>query len=48
MRWSDKGVFAWIMAGKLKDRRRVVTRYDRCPKVFLFAIELAVTVAYWP
>ncbi|GAB5463209.1 MAG: hypothetical protein HoeaKO_33000 [Hoeflea alexandrii] len=25
-----------IMFGRLKDRRRVATRCDRCPKVFLF------------
>ena len=25
-----------IMFGRLKDWRRVATRYDRCPKVFLF------------
>ena len=33
-----------IMFGRLKDWRRVVTRYDRCPKVFLSAIALAATV----
>tara|TARA_R100001143_G_C3294581_1_gene102792 strand:- start:282 stop:449 length:168 start_codon:yes stop_codon:yes gene_type:complete len=27
--------------------RRVATRYDRCPKVFLSAIALAATVIYW-
>jgi transposase len=27
-----------IMFGRLKDWRRVATRYDRCPKVFLSAI----------
>ncbi len=31
-----------IMFGRLKDWRRVTTRYDRCPKVFL-----AATVIYW-
>lgn len=31
-----------IMFGRLKDWRRVATRYDRCPKVFLSAITLAV------
>jgi len=30
-----------------KDWRRVATRYDRCPKVFLSAIALAATVIYW-
>ena len=30
-----------IMFGRLKDWRRVATRYDRCPTVFLSAIALA-------
>jgi transposase len=33
-----------IMFGRLKDWRRVATRYDSCPKVFLSAIALAATV----
>ncbi len=33
-----------IMFGRLKDWRRVATRYDRCPKVFLSAIALAAIV----
>ena len=36
-----------IMFGKLKDWRRVATRYDRCPKVFLSAVALAATVIFW-
>jgi transposase len=36
-----------IMFGRLKDWRRVATRYDRCPKVFLSAIALAATVIFW-
>ncbi|MFW2542874.1 transposase, partial [Primorskyibacter sp. 2E107] len=36
-----------IMFGRLKDWRRVATRYDRCPRVFLSAIALAATVIYW-
>lgn len=36
-----------IMFGRLKDWRRVATRYDRCPKVFLLAITLAALVIYW-
>ena len=36
-----------IMFGRLKDWRRVATRYDRCPKVFLSAIALAALVSYW-
>ena len=36
-----------IMFGRLKDWRRVATRYDRCPKVFMSAIALAVSVLIW-
>jgi transposase len=36
-----------IMFGRLEDWRRVVTRYDRCPKVFLSAVALAATVLFW-
>lgn len=36
-----------IMFGRLKDWRRVATRYDTCPKVFLSAIALAALVIYW-
>ncbi|MBD3765172.1 MAG: transposase, partial [Rhodobacterales bacterium] len=36
-----------IMFGRLKDWRRVATRHDRCPKVFLSAIALAATVIFW-
>ena len=35
------------MFGRLKDWRRVSTRYHRCPKVFLSAIALAATVIFW-
>ena len=35
-----------IMFGRLKDWRRVATRYDRCSKVFLSAIALAAVVIY--
>ncbi len=34
------------MLGRLKDWRRVATRYDKCPKVFLSAIALAATVLF--
>lgn len=33
--------------GRLKDWRRVATRYDRSPKVLLSAIVLAALVIYW-
>jgi transposase len=35
-----------IMFGRLKDWRRVATRYDRCPKVFLSAVALTATVLF--
>ncbi len=37
-----------IMFGRLKDWRRVATRYDMCPKVFLFAVARAATVMFRP
>jgi len=36
-----------IMFGRLKDWRRVATRYDRCPMAFLSAISLVATVIFW-
>jgi transposase len=36
-----------IMSGRLKDWRRIATRYDRCPKVFLSAVALVATVLFW-
>ena len=32
-----------IMFGRLKDWRRVATRYDRCPKAFFSAIALMMS-----
>ena len=32
------------MFGRLKDYRRVATRYDQCPETFLSAIMLTATV----
>lgn len=32
---------------RLKDWRRIATRYDRCPKVFLSACALAAIVVFW-
>jgi len=32
---------------RLKDWRRIATRYDRCPKVFLSACALAAVVMFW-
>ena len=36
-----------IMFGRLKDWRRVATRYDRCAHTFFAAITLAATVTFW-
>ena len=36
-----------IMVGRLKDWRRVATRCDTCPIVFLSAVALAATVMFW-
>ena len=35
------------MFAKLKDWRRIATRYDRCAHTFLSAIRLAATVAFY-
>ena len=35
------------MLGRLKDWRRIATRYDRCAHTFLSAICLAATVTFW-
>ncbi|MEM8958525.1 MAG: IS5/IS1182 family transposase, partial [Pseudomonadota bacterium] len=36
-----------IMFGRLKDWRRVATRYHRYPKVLLSPIALTAFVIYW-
>jgi transposase len=35
-----------IVFGRLKDWRRVATRHDRCPRIFLSAVALAATVMF--
>jgi transposase len=35
------------MFGKLKDWRRIATRYDRCAHAFMSAIAIAATVIFW-
>ena len=35
------------MFGRLKDWRRVHTRYDRCARTFMSAICIAATVIFW-
>ncbi|MFP4570794.1 MAG: IS5/IS1182 family transposase, partial [Rhodosalinus sp.] len=32
---------------RLKDWRRIATRYDRCGDLFLSAVCIALTVIYW-
>ena len=36
-----------IMFGRLKDWRRIATRYDRCAHTFMSAITLAAIVLFW-
>ena len=36
-----------IILGRLKDWRRVATRYDRCPNADLSALALAATDIFW-
>ena len=36
-----------IMFGRLKDWRRIHTRYDRCAHTFMSAITIAPTVIFW-
>ena len=35
------------MFGRIKDWRRVATRYDRCAHTFFSAICIAATITYW-
>lgn len=35
------------MFGKLKDWRRIATRYDRCAHTFFSAIAIAAAVIFW-
>lgn len=36
-----------VMFGRLKDWRRVATRYDRCAHTFFAAITIAAIVIFW-
>ena len=36
-----------IMFGRLKDWRRIHTRYDRCAHTFFSTIAIAATVIFW-
>jgi transposase len=47
----DKGLYKQrhkieIMFGRLKDWRRIATRYDRCAHIFLSAIQIAAVVIF--
>lgn len=33
--------------GRIKDWRRIATRYDRCAHTFMSAISIAAAVCYW-
>ena len=46
-RRSKRRNFIEIMFGRLKDWRRVATRYDRCPETLFSAIMLAAIVLFW-
>jgi hypothetical protein len=35
------------MFGRLKDSRRIATRYDRCLKVFMSPLALAAAAIFW-
>ena len=35
------------MFGRLKDWRRIATRYDRCAHTFMSAISIAAAVIFW-
>ena len=35
------------MFGRLKDWRRIATRYDRCAHIFYSAICIAATLIFW-
>ena len=35
------------MFGRIKDWRRIHTRYDRCAHIFMSAICIAATVIFW-
>ena len=45
-RYKDRNLIE-RMFGKLKDWRRVSTRYDRCAHTFMSAICIAATVIFW-
>ncbi len=40
-----EGKLRWF--GKLKDWRRIQTRYDRCAHAFMSAIAIAATIIFW-
>ena len=47
-RGYDSNPFRTALAfGRLKDGRRIATRYDRCATIFFGAVTLAAIVAFW-
>ena len=55
-RLNDVDPQAWLagvlnrierMFGRLRDWRRIATRYDRCAHTFMSAICIAATVIFW-
>ena len=44
--YRGRNAIEWML-GRLKDFRRVATRYDRLAKNYLSAVCLAATVSYW-
>ena len=45
-RYKDRNLIE-RMSGRLKDWRRIPTRYDRCAHTFISAICIAATVIFW-
>jgi transposase len=45
-RYRDRNAIERVF-GRLKDFRRIATRYDRSATNFLAAASLAATVSYW-
>ena len=44
---TSSGTSSNGMFGRLKDWRRIATRYDRCAHTFFSAICIATTVIFW-
>ena len=49
----DKGIYRHRnrierLFGRLKDARRVATRYDRCASIFIGTVAITMIVKFWP